>query len=189
LSHRIPIKQAEGFAVANDLQQVIIFGHDATGVTHVLTWGDTAERAAAAAAGANRIKKDWGWPEDTLAESAKVTALRAELAAAQARIQELEASDVEPAVQRAVHVIEGTEYERGWGQRPDGYAAFLTKADAEAYIASYDKRFNSEPVVPDEYTKYSYIGILECSEAFFQAAKCASNQAGKHFQYRTELTK
>ena len=79
---KIPIKQAEGFAIANGLKQVIIFGYDGTN-THIVTWGDTVENSAQAAAGANHVKKLWAWPEDTIVESAKVQALRDELAATQ----------------------------------------------------------------------------------------------------------
>lgn len=45
------------------------------------------------------------------------------------------------------------ESERGWGTRPDGTTLHLTVADAEAFIADYNKRYNSEPEVPDEYTR------------------------------------
>lgn len=66
----------------------------------------------------------------------------------------------------AVHLIEGTEYERGWGQRPDGYVAFTSKDAALKYITDYDKKYNNLAHAPDEYTKYEYCGIAECSPEF-----------------------
>lgn len=84
-----------------------------------------------------------------------------------------------------VHVIAGTEHERGWGCRPDGYVAFTSKLAAYEWIDSYNKRFNSSPRVPDEYTTYDYVGIKECSQAFL-------NEVGarglKHFERSQELT-
>jgi len=151
----IPVKQAEGFAIANGLKQVIIFGHDGEN-THVLTWGDTVEHSAQAAAGANHVKKQWGWPAVDVVESEKVKALRA-------RIAELEA---QLPVQTTVHVIEGTEYERGWGCRPDGFAAFPTEEAAKAWIRDYDRKYNNLPSAPDEYTKYEYLGLREASPTF-----------------------
>jgi hypothetical protein len=71
-----------------------------------------------------------------------------------------------------VHVIEGTEYERGWGSRPDGYIAFKSKAEADAYITGYNKEYNSAAHAPDCYTTFSYIG---------------EKWAGKKFMKRMEL--
>jgi hypothetical protein len=70
---------------------------------------------------------------------------------------------------QGVYVIEGTEYERGWGQRPDGYLAFKTKQEATEYIDWYDKTYNNEPTAPDEYTKYQLVGFHECSDRFYAA--------------------
>jgi hypothetical protein len=84
----------------------------------------------------------------------------------------------------AVHVIEGTEYERGWGQRPDGYVAFNSKEAALKYIVDYDKKYNNLPSAPAEFTKYSYVGIKECSAAF-EAEVAQKGQ--KHFFRTPEL--
>ena len=179
----LPIKQAEGFAIANGLTQVIIFGHDGK-ETHVLTWGDTAEHGAQAAAGANAIKKKWGWPDEMQAESAKVQALRDELAACRRDLEAALRLNAAPTVTPTVHVIEGTEYERGWGQRPDGYVAFLSKEAAEAWMADYIKRNHTSKEAPDEYTSYTYVGIRECSMSFFNAVSTAKL---KHFDRTSEL--
>ena len=66
----------------------------------------------------------------------------------------------------AVHVIEGTEFERGWGHRPDGYIAFPSEDAAMLYIKHYNERYNSAPSAPDVYTDYNYIGIKACSARF-----------------------
>ena len=57
-------------------EQAILFTYNREHGTVIDTWGVDAERSAQAAAGANTIKKHWGWPEDTIVESAKVQALR-----------------------------------------------------------------------------------------------------------------
>ena len=48
-----------------------------------------------------------------------------------------------------------TEYERGWGQRPDGCSLHLSKEDAKKYIDNYWKKQRAEDggVVPHEYSK------------------------------------
>ncbi len=45
------------------------------------------------------------------------------------------------------------ESERGCGSRPDGVTLHLTDSDRIAYIAQYNRLCNSEPEVPDEYTR------------------------------------
>lgn len=175
----IPIKQAEGFAIANDLKQVIIFGHDGE-QTHIVTWGDTVEHSAQAAAGANHVKKLWGWPAVDVVESSKVKALRD-------RIAELEATVATLNVARtAVWVIEGTELERGWGSRPDGIVAFLTKADAEAWIIDYNRRFNNKAAAPDVYTTYSNPKLVEVA-GWVRSAIAANEHKCLHKQRLSEL--
>jgi len=48
-----------------------------------------------------------------------------------------------------------TEYERGWGQRPDGCSLHATKEDALQFVKDYWKkeRASDGGVVPDEYSK------------------------------------
>ncbi len=46
-----------------------------------------------------------------------------------------------------------TEYERGWGCRPDGYTLHLTQKDCQLFIKDFNAKFNNEPVAPDEYTR------------------------------------
>jgi hypothetical protein len=85
----------------------------------------------------------------------------------------------------AVHVIEGTEYERGWGCRPDGFVAFTSKEAALKFIVDYDRANNNLAHAPDEYTKYEYCGIAECS-ANFENQVIARGL--KHFHRTSELT-
>ena len=46
-----------------------------------------------------------------------------------------------------------TEYESGWGQRPDGYTLHLSKEDGKTFADDYEKKYNNKPVVPREYSK------------------------------------
>lgn len=55
----------------------------------------------------------------------------------------------------AAYVVYWTEFERGWGQRPDGETVHKDKATAEAYIADYwkrEKERNAGGGVPDIYS-------------------------------------
>jgi hypothetical protein len=83
-----------------------------------------------------------------------------------------------------VHVIEGTEHERGWGCRPDGYVAFRSQEAAETWIREYVARNHTAPTAPDEYTSYRYIGIRECSQGFLNVV---AKKGLKHFTRTSEL--
>lgn len=63
-----------------------------------------------------------------------------------------------------VYVVEMTERERGWGQRPDGFFAFPTEEKAKAYVNNQTK--DRTGPAPDEYVSYDLIGYRECSQAF-----------------------
>lgn len=148
MSDDINIQRAADLARLSGYQQVIIFAHDGE-KTVVTTWGDTAERSAQAAAGANHIKKQWGWPADTIVESAKVKQLEG-LVSKLAR----------------VHVIACTEYERGWGSRNEGYMAFMSETAAKKFCSDYDAQHNTASTAPDWYMKWSYDGTYTCSAEF-----------------------
>lgn len=64
-----------------------------------------------------------------------------------------------------VYIVEMTEHERGWGQRPDGNLAFVTEADAKSYVDKVTA--DRKGPVPDEYTSYHMVGYRECSAEFF----------------------
>lgn len=161
------IDQLRQLAETLGSEQAILFTYNQENGTVITTWGDTVERSAQAAAGANKIKKLWSWPETDLVESAKVQALRD-------RIAELEAllkAEASPSKTFVVYVIEGTEYERGWGCRPDGYVAFTSLDAAEKYIVDFNAKYNNEKSAPDEYTRYEYIGLKECSAKIYGTVK------------------
>ncbi len=65
-----------------------------------------------------------------------------------------------------VYIVQMTEHERGWGQRPDGNLAFVSEASAKEYVNEATK--DRKPPVPDEYTSYHMDGYKECSPAFFK---------------------
>lgn len=71
----VPIAAAKDIAEKYGQKQVIVFTYDGKGTT-AITYGESVEDSAAAAEGANFIKKGWKWPENTIVESAKVQALR-----------------------------------------------------------------------------------------------------------------
>lgn len=51
-----------------------------------------------------------------------------------------------------------TEYERGWGQRPDGNNFFEYSEDAKQYADSYNRKYNVSDKVPDYYIRADYSG-------------------------------
>lgn len=101
---------------------------------------------------------------------------------------EAELSQLRTNVIPSVHIVQGTEYERGWGQRPDGYVAFTTEAAAKEFIIDYDARYNNLPTVPDEYTKYAYVGVRQCSFEFMDLL-IAAKSGYRHIHNLQELRK
>jgi hypothetical protein len=58
-----------------------------------------------------------------------------------------------------VFIVEITEYERGWGCRPDGYLAFKNEELADKFLKEvYDSRSSKLSDVPDCYDDYKKIG-------------------------------
>jgi hypothetical protein len=76
---------------------------------------------------------------------------------------ELEAEQVDTTV-TVVYMVEMTEYERGWGQRPDGFLAFVDEECAKAWVADTTK--DRTGPAPDIYVRYSKIGYKPCSRKF-----------------------
>lgn len=197
----IPISAAQSLAELLDLRQVIIVAWDGE-KSHVVTYGGSVADSANAAAGGNLVKKVLGWPASLNSESPKVLALQARIAELEAQVasgglpvaklpqalSELQdptsVREPAPQVTPTVHVIEGTEHERGWGCRPDGYVAFTTKEAAETFIADYNARHNTAKHAPDEYTVYNYIGLKECSIGFYKAV---AGRKAKHFDRFSDL--
>lgn len=59
---RIPISAAKKVAQDHDCRQVILLAWDGQ-LTHIVTYGKTADDCAQAATGGNLLKAKWGWPE------------------------------------------------------------------------------------------------------------------------------
>ena len=59
-----------------------------------------------------------------------------------------------------------TEYERGWGSRPDGHMFFLSEED-RAWFLKHDQEEKDQScdVVPDWYLAYQLVNSLGRSEA------------------------
>lgn len=180
MSKKIAIKRAEEFAKAHDLKQVIIFGWDGE-TTHILTYGDTIEACAQAAEGANRIKRKWGWPEELITEPSrvqnllnKIKRLEEQLAAQQPVMKDEAVPFVlnHGPVDYTAFVVEWTEMERGWGQRPEGYLLFQTEKEADAFICEETKDRNARGPVPDCYDLYEKRGLKKVSA---QVYSCIGN--------------
>lgn len=70
------------------------------------------------------------------------------------------------AVPVCAFIVEMTEYERGWGQRPDGFLVFPTQEAAKAYVDNETK--DRTGPVPDEYVRYDLIGYKPVSAAIMR---------------------
>lgn len=44
------------------------------------------------------------------------------------------------------------EYERGWGNRPDGYSLHLSEEDRNKFVEGFNIIFNNKEHAPDEYS-------------------------------------
>ncbi len=81
----VPVTAAEDIAYKYAQKQVIIFSYDGD-ITSITTFGVSAADSARAASGANQLKAYWGWPENTIVESAKVQALYDRIAELEAQL-------------------------------------------------------------------------------------------------------
>jgi len=73
----------------------------------------------------------------------------------------------------SAYQIQWTEYERGWGNRPDGISYHKSKKDADNFL---NKHFEMEKGrngnnVPDEYSAPSEPKLVEISEDIFEQLK------------------
>lgn len=70
---------------------------------------------------------------------------------------------------QVLYLVEIIEFERGWGQRPEGYLAFLNESEADNYIVEETKdRVGS---APDVYWNYYKIGYQEANRSNIQKVK------------------
>lgn len=67
---------------------------------------------------------------------------------------------------KTIFIVEATEYERDWGQRPNGYFGFLNEADAKNFVT--DQYFKMPRNAPDVYVTYELIGYKEATPKFHQ---------------------
>jgi hypothetical protein len=92
---------------------------------------------------------------------------------------------------KVIYAVSMTEHERGWGQRPEGYLAFLTEADADAHIkaenAAEVKR-NPGGHAPDVYWTHHKKGYLACSPGFLKRLKAETERGRLFFDRKSELT-
>ena len=79
MPERIPIKAAREVAKGYSCRQVIVLAWDGE-LTHIVTYGESTEDCAQAAAGGNMLKQKWGWPECN-DQPSRVKKLEKELAA------------------------------------------------------------------------------------------------------------
>lgn len=66
-----------------------------------------------------------------------------------------------------------TEYERGWGAKPDGYIAFLTEMEADKFISKATADYTGN--APDYYVMYDKVGFHAASEAFVQRLETSAS--------------
>lgn len=59
---RLPVKVAKSISEEYHCRQVILIAWDGV-LTHIVTYGKSADDCAQAAAGGNMLKAKWGWPE------------------------------------------------------------------------------------------------------------------------------
>jgi len=74
----------------------------------------------------------------------------------------------------AVYEIQWTEYERGWGQRPDGKSYHVDKQTADKFIADYNET-QPKDHVPDEYSQPGIPKLVEVSDELFKKVKKAKS--------------
>lgn len=67
----------------------------------------------------------------------------------------------------SLYALDWTEYERGWGQRPDGTTYYASKEEAQIAADDYNKKYNNEPVAPDYYVMPSKPYLAEVDEATY----------------------
>lgn len=62
MTQRLPVSAARRIAEEYDCRQVILLAWDGE-LTHIVTYGKSADDCSQAADGGNMLKQKWGWPE------------------------------------------------------------------------------------------------------------------------------
>ena len=89
-----------------------------------------------------------------------------------------QAAEVKGTEMNAAYQIDYTEYERGWGSKPDGASLHPTKESADAHIVAHwakypDRKFGD---APDYYIAPGTPRLVEITEA--QATALAASESG-----------
>lgn len=87
---------------------------------------------------------------------------------------------------KVLYIIDITEHERGWGQRPDGHIGCLTEAAADEYIKR--KTTGRTGHAPDIYESYSKRGYVEVSPTVYMSF-ASTNAESMYFDKLSELKK
>lgn len=75
----------------------------------------------------------------------------------------------------ALVAVDWTEYERGWGSRPDGTTVHASEEAANAYINDYNAKWNNLDYVPDEYSQAGIPRLIEVNEALHAYVNAGNN--------------
>ncbi len=68
---------------------------------------------------------------------------------------------------QAVYKVEWTEYESGWGQRPDGTTYYKDKATMDKHLKEYAAQYLNEKVTPACYTTPDAGKLIEVDAGLF----------------------
>lgn len=72
-------------------------------------------------------------------------------------------------------LVEETEFEAGWGQRPDGFACFLTKAEGDAYVLAQHAKHRGGPT-PENYSVFDSRGYFDAHPTWIEAVTKAKEK-------------
>lgn len=122
---RIPISAAKKVAEEQNCRQVILLAWDGE-LTHIVTYGKTADDCAQAATGGNLLKEKWGWPECN-DQPSRVKKLQSELSTLRGAAEEMESS-----LKLAISNLDGHT-----GQDPKHCESCAVIVAAESALARY----------------------------------------------------
>ncbi len=78
--------------------------------------------------------------------------------------------------ERTVYVETWTEYERGWGSRPDGFTLHIDRGSHHRFVSRYNQEHNNSAEVPDEYSQADgNVRLVKVSEKLYQKVLSSGN--------------
>lgn len=86
----------------------------------------------------------------------------------------------------AAYAINWTEYERGWGTRPDGHTLHATKEIAQKYRSDFLSKRPGGNYVPDEYSQPGDPFLTEVDEATHAELQEKGSKWGHHSRWLSE---